>query len=120
MVIYLLILLATFASSIQAADAAPMVPTATRNMALAGTPVMGVNLSGCEFALNGALCPTPASERAYLYKGSRAFCLPFRSDQAADPSVVEEIKAAKIELKRGTFISAKPSTNLFTIVGRSE
>lgn len=55
---------------------------------------MGVNLSGCEFVDNGALCPTTASINTYIDKGFRAFRIPFRGKQASDPKVIAKIKAA--------------------------
>jgi endoglucanase len=55
---------------------------------------MGVNLSGCEFSLDGALCPTATSVRSYLDKGFRAIRIPFRGAQVGIPAVVARIKAA--------------------------
>ncbi|RYF06115.1 MAG: hypothetical protein EOO77_27365 [Oxalobacteraceae bacterium] len=85
-----LLLLATTAS----VTAGPVVSSASRNVALGGTPLFGVNLSGCEFVDNGALCPTPATVRMYLAKGFRVFRLPFRGTQANDPVVIAKMKAA--------------------------
>ncbi|RYF39446.1 MAG: hypothetical protein EOO38_23275, partial [Cytophagaceae bacterium] len=78
----------------EAAPASPVQSTASRNIALGVAPLTGVNLSGCEFSLDGALCPTAASVRAYLDKGFRAIRIPFRGAQAGIPAVVARIKAA--------------------------
>ncbi|RYF00806.1 MAG: hypothetical protein EOO77_33590, partial [Oxalobacteraceae bacterium] len=78
----------------QAAPATPITSTASRNIALGGVPLTGVNLSGCEFSLDGALCPTATSVRAYVDKGFRAIRIPFRGAQVRIPAVVARIKAA--------------------------
>ena len=69
-------------------------PSASANINLGSTPMLGVNLSGCEFAADGALCPTPATVDAYFDKGFRAFRIPFRGAQADNEAVVARIKAA--------------------------
>lgn len=85
--------------------AAPVMSTASRNLALGTTPIMGVNLSGCEFMVNGALCPTPADVELYLAKGFKAFRLPFRGAQANDPTVIAKMKAvAYAAAGRGAYI----------------
>lgn len=85
--------------------AAPVVSTASANISLGTAPLMGVNLSGCEFADDGALCPTPGSVDAYVDKGFRAFRLPFRGAQAADPVVVAKMKAAVARAaERGAYV----------------
>ena len=75
-------------------SASPVRSTASRNVSFSGAPLMGVNLSGCAFANDGALCPTPESVRTYLDKGFRAFRIAFRGRQATDPVVVAKMKAA--------------------------
>lgn len=85
--------------------AAPVVSTASSNISLGGAPLMGVNLSGCEFVDDGALCPTPASVNAYLDKGFRAFRIPFRGRQASNPAVIAKIKAAtNAATARGAYV----------------
>ncbi len=75
-------------------SAAPVISTASRNISFSGGPLIGVNLSGCEFVNDGALCPTPETVRTYIDKGFRAFRIPFRGKQAANPAVVAKIRAA--------------------------
>lgn len=82
-----------FASTVSV-SATPVKSTASRNIALGSAPLLGVNLSGCEFMYNGALCPSPAIVRTYLAKGFKAFRLPFRGVQAGDPAVIAKMKAA--------------------------
>ncbi|MDX3909774.1 MAG: cellulase family glycosylhydrolase [Sphingobium sp.] len=66
---------------------------------------MGVNLSGCEFASDGALCPSPATVNTYIDKGFRAIRLPFRGTQASNPVVVSKMKAAvDAAIKRGVYV----------------
>lgn len=85
--------------------AAPVRSTASANISFGSKPLMGVNLSGCEFADNGALCPTPASVNTYLDKGFRAFRIPFRGRQAANPAVVSKIRAAtEAATARGAYV----------------
>jgi endoglucanase len=75
-------------------SAAPVMSTASRNLALEMTPILGVNLSGCEFMVNGALCPTPADVEIYLAKA-----------QANDPTVIAKMKAvAYAASARGAYI----------------
>jgi len=71
-----------------------VVSTASANVNLGSGPLMGVNLSGCEFITNGALCPTAATVNAYIDKGFRVLRIPFRGNQASDANVVAKIKAA--------------------------
>ena len=66
---------------------------------------MGVNLSGCEFASNGALCPSPATVDTYIDKGFRVLRIPFRGNQVSDPKVVAKIKAAAdAATERGAYV----------------
>ena len=77
-----------------AAMAAPVVSTASANIKLGSEPLMGVNLSGCEFVTNGALCPSTETVNAYIDKGFRVLRIPFRGNQTGDKNVVAKIKAA--------------------------
>lgn len=84
---------------------APVKSTASANVNLSGTPLMGVNLSGCEFLDNGALCPTPQSIRTYIDKGFRAFRIPFRGRQATNATVIAKLKSAvAAATERGAYI----------------
>ncbi|MCD2317334.1 glycoside hydrolase family 5 protein [Sphingomonas sp. IC-11] len=76
------------------AIAGPVKSTASKNINLSSSPLMGVNLSGCEFVDNGALCPTPSAINTYIDKGFNAFRIPFRGAQASNPVVIAKIKAA--------------------------
>lgn len=94
-----------------AVAASPVKSTASRNINLGSTPILGVNLSGCEFVDNGALCPTPATVRTYLAKGFKAFRLPFRGRQADNPVVIAKIKAA---------VDAASAEGAYTILDRHD
>ncbi|MGK2912026.1 MAG: cellulase family glycosylhydrolase [Sphingobium sp.] len=66
---------------------------------------MGVNLSGCEFSNDGALCPSVASVNTYIDKGFRAIRLPFRGKQSTNSIVVNKMKAAvKAATDRGVYV----------------
>ncbi len=86
--------LAALAATSSMADAGPVKSKASANVDMGGKPLLGVNLSGCEFITNGVLCPTPAVVNAYLDKGFRVLRIPFRGSQANNPAVVAKIKAA--------------------------
>jgi endoglucanase len=99
------IILATLSMIAQSAVAAPVVSTASANISFGNAPLMGVNLSGCEFINNGALCPTVASLNEYIDKGFNAFRIPFRGAQAADPAVVKKLVAvATAAAARGAYV----------------
>lgn len=52
-------------------------------------PRFGVNLAGCSFVGNGALCPTVADVAWYVDKaGFRSIRLPFNGSQMNDPVVL--------------------------------
>lgn len=76
------------------AMAGPVKSSASKNISLSRSPLMGVNLSGCEFVDNGALCPTVSAINTYIDKGFNAFRIPFRGKQASNPAVIARIKAA--------------------------
>lgn len=87
------------------AVAAPVVSTASRNIDLGDTPLMGVNLSGCEFSPDGSLCPSAATVNTYIDKGFRAIRLPFRGSQIGNTVVVNKMKAAvDAAIKRNVYI----------------
>lgn len=90
------IMLTTLISCLVAgyAQAVPVRSTASSNVYLGSAPLMGVNLSGCEFVDDGALCPSPSVVNIYVDKGFRAFRIPFRGRQADDPVVIAKMKAA--------------------------
>ena len=72
--------------------AEPVVSHASDNVP--GKTQMGVNLSGCSFTMNGALCPTPADVDWYADAGFMMVRIPFKGEQAGDPEVVAKIAAA--------------------------
>lgn len=94
-----------FGSFSGAVQAAPVVSNASRNINLSNTPLMGVNLSGCEFASDGVLCPSASTVNIYADKGFRAIRLPFRGSQAGNPAIVSKIKAVvDAAIKRGVYV----------------
>lgn len=87
------------------AQAAPVVSKASENVYLGASPLMGVNLSGCEFSSDGALCPSVATVNTYIDKGFRAIRLPFRGKQSTNAIVVNKMKAAvKAATDRGVYV----------------
>lgn len=55
-------------------------------------PRFGVNLAGCSFVANGALCPTVADVAWYVDKaGFRSIRLPFNGSQMNDPVVLQRV-----------------------------
>ena len=93
------------------AHAAPVRSTASANIQLGSTPLMGVNLSGCEFLDNGALCPTPEMVNIYLDKGFRVLRIPFRARQVGNPAVVGKLQAA---------VAAATRRNAYVILDRHD
>ncbi len=85
--------------------AAPVKSTASVNVDLGKAPRMGVNLSGCEFVDNGALCPKPSTVDTYIDKGFTVFRVPFKGKQASDPAVVRKLQAiAQAAAARGAYV----------------
>lgn len=73
-------------------DASPFATGPSRNVHF-DRQHFGVNLSGCEFADSGSLCPTAKSLGEYLDKGFTAFRVPFRGKQATNPAIIAKLVA---------------------------
>ena len=89
------------------AGRAPIPPVrsgASANVRIKG-PIFGVNISGCSFVADDALCPTPAVIRSYLDTGFTMVRLPFKGSQMADPAIRRKVVAAtRAALDRGAYV----------------
>ena len=71
----------------------------------AGAPLWGVNISGCSFTNDGALCPTVASVNQYLDKGFTMVRLSFLGKQMANPAIRAKVVAATVAaVDRGAYV----------------
>ena len=89
------------------AGRAPIPPVrsgASANVRIKG-PIFGVNISGCSFVADDALCQTPAVIRSYLDTGFTMVRLPFKGSQMADPAIRRKVVAAtRAALDRGAYV----------------